>query len=163
MKQLSLLMCVLALALQSCMISDSETEQKLNGTWRHAETETEDGATMKYIENVTYNVSDHTFSIEMEMLIVNPVVMDLGTMTASGTWKASSDKLMGEIDPSTVNINLNSAVIDGGEAAAMRSEIMRELKEGDYIDGGQIRSLTADKLVIYDEIEHEEYTYTKVN
>lgn len=89
--------------------------------------------------------------------------MDLGTMTASGTWKASSDKLMGEIDPSTVNINLNSAVIDGGEAAAMRSEIMRELKEGDYIDGGQIRSLTADKLVIYDEIEHEEYTYTKVN
>ena len=70
---------------------------------------------------------------------------------------------MGEINPTSVNVNLNSAVIDGSEAAELRAEMMLELEKSDYVDGGAIRSLTTDKLVLYDEIEHEEYTYTKVN
>lgn len=163
MKHLSLLLCLLSLILQSCDFSDSETEKKLDGTWRHTEIETEDGAEMRYTENITYNAADHTFTLEMDMKIVNPIVMDLGTLTASGTWKASRDKIMGEINPTSVNVNLNSAVIDGSEAAELRAEMMLELEKSDYVDGGAIRSLTTDKLVLYDEIEHEEYTYTKVN
>lgn len=164
MKHLSLLLCcVIALMLQSCVFSDKDAEQKLNGTWRHTETETEDGATMKCVENISYNASDHTFTIELEMKIVSPVVMELGSLTASGTWKASSDKIMGEINPESVNVDVNSAVVDGSDAEEMRSEMMRELESSGYVDGGLIRSLTDSQLVLYDEVEHVEYTYTKVN
>ena len=47
MKHLSLLLCLLSLIFQSCDFSDSETEKKLDGTWRHTEIETEDGEEMK--------------------------------------------------------------------------------------------------------------------
>ncbi|MDE6271911.1 MAG: hypothetical protein K2M31_02770 [Muribaculaceae bacterium] len=150
--------------LSSCG-SNSEMEKKLDGKWECTKYEEEDGMTMKMTETITYNYSesgDNTFKSTIKIAVTSPVYLEMGKVTYSGTWTASSDKLMGEIDKNSINFSLSS-LLDASDKREFEKEFKSELKNGDYIDGGKILSVSEDELKLQDEEDHEIYNYKRIN
>lgn len=151
----------LLIAFVTTACADSEMEKKLDGTWRFSQTETEDGVTTKMTETITYNASDHTMNASINLKVISPVHIDMATISYSGTWKATSDKVIAEVDENSVRFDF-SDILDSSDRAEMRSEFKSGMTEGDYIDGGAILSISEDSFRLKDEEDGSIYNYTRV-
>lgn len=153
---------LMMVALSSCG-SNSEMEKKISGKWECIKYEEEDGMTLKMTETITYTYSEsgeNTFSSNIKLAVTSPINLDMGKVSYSGTWTASDDKLMGEINKNSISFSLTN-LLDASDKLEFEKEFKSELKKGDYIDGGKILSVTDDELKLQDEEDHEIYTYKR--
>lgn len=163
---------VFALMGTSCnMMSDPETEKKIAGKWETRKYMTEDGMKICMHEEITYNLSegsgDNTFESRIKMWMIDPITFQMGTIEYSGTWTASKEKLIGEIDKNSVDIWLSPSTVmyldyNTSQVKAMKRELRDELDESGYIDGGKILDITDSKFSIEDEEDGEVYKYTRI-
>ncbi len=139
--------------------SDSETEKQINGTWVCVQKESEDGVVGKITETVTYNAEDHTLRGTISMNLVYPN-MWIGTMSYTGTWKASKTLLQGQIDENSIEIKLNP-MLDASDRREMKKELLDDLKDSDFLDGGEILEVTSNTLKIKDQEDGTIYNYNR--
>lgn len=163
-KQISLLaVCFTVSLLASCspsVKSHPETEQEIDGTWETVSYEHEDGATLKMVETLTYDADNHTFDGKIKMNLTSPVSMWMATINYSGTWSASEEQLLGKIDKNSIDFSF-SDMIDDAEQEELKQDCLKELKDGGYIDGGEILSISSDEMKIKDEIDGSVYEYKR--
>ncbi len=164
---LTVVAIMLAVVCVSCdAMPDSETEKKIEGTWECVQMEDEDGVNMKFSEVTTFYYSDdaddNRFECTIRLNTMSPVKMSLGTVTYSGTWYASKSKLIQEIDKGSVKVSLNK-MIDKSDRQQMRLELLRDLHNEDYTEGGAIISISDNEFTLRDEIENDIYEYRRIN
>lgn len=161
MKHFSYMMlCALLLALTSCgVVSDSETEKMIEGSWECVQYETEDGARMKISEEITYYADTHLFQSELNISIVSPIKAHLATVKYSGTWRATKEELIGEIEPKSISTSHNTKYLDRSDMLELRRDLLGETERS--YDGGKILSLTDDSLEIEDD-EGDIFTYSRI-
>ena len=154
---------VFVIFLSGCNLSsDSETEGKLDGTWRTLQYETEDGMQMKVTETVTYNAGSHTFDAKMSLDLVSPLNMKMLTLKYSGTWRATKSKLIGTIDKNSLDFSFSN-MVDKSDRTELEKEFMHELEKGSFIDGGKILEISSDEFKLEDESDGTLYEYKRVN
>lgn len=144
------------------MLPDSKTEKKFVGTWESSWKDREDGVTMEFRETVIYK-DDNTFKSKLNLTMTSPMYMPIVTVTYNGEWNATSSKLIGEIDKSSVEFNFSSSAKEMGISGEMKSEFLSGLKESDYIDGGKILEITENLFKLEDEEDGTIYKYTRLN
>ena len=162
-KLITIISVLVLIVLSSCSIfSDPETEKKFVGTWESSWKDREDGVTMEFRETVIYK-DDNTFKSKLNLTMTSPMYMPIVTVTYNGEWNATSSKLIGEIDKSSVEFKFSSSAKEMGISGEMKSEFLSGLKESDYIDGGKILEITEDLFKLEDEEDGAIYKYTRLN
>lgn len=163
-KQISLLaVCFTVCLVASCSTSvksHPETEQEIDGTWETVAYEHEDGATLKMDVTMTYDADNHTFEGKIKMNLTSPVSMWMATVSYSGTWSASEEQLLGKIDKNSIDFSF-SDMIDDAEQEELKQDCLKELKDGGYLDGGEILSISSDEMKIKDETDGTVYEYKR--
>lgn len=152
---------VISMFLSGCgLIPDAETEKKLDGTWIQTEQIHEDGITWIMTETITYNADSHEFDSRLELDLTSPETMHIGSVKYSGTWSASKEKLIGKIDKNSLRFSF-SRLLDRSDREEMKKMLMDGLKEGEYIDGGVIVSLSDNAFELRDEEDNTLYKYRR--
>ena len=156
-------LAVVALAFTGCSeSSDPATEQALEGTWMTEYTETEDGIkVIGYIYD-TYSLSDHTFETKATFEFGYPINERFGTVTYSGTWKASKKAIHQKIDKDSFEFNFNRSLFDREDCEEFENEMLSELKKEGYSLGYIITSPITDTFEAKDD-EGIRYSYTRIN
>ncbi len=160
----ALAVLMIMIILTSCG-SDSELEKQVAGKWECVKYENEDGMSMKMTETINYSYvenGENTFKASIKIVVTSPIYIDMGKVSYSGTWSASNDRLLGEIDKNSISFSLTN-LMDASDKREFEKEFKSELKKGDYVDGGKILSVTEDELRLQDEEDHEIYTYKRKN
>lgn len=143
------------------VISDKETEEMLEGSWQNISYQSnDDGSQLIMTTDVTYE-SDHSFDVVMTVdMKLDESAMHLLTISYSGKWKASKDKLLEDVNKDMINY-IPSPDIDESEFAKIKDEFEKELEEDTkYIF--EIRSISKDSFTIYDE-EGESFEFFRTN
>ena len=159
------LFAILALiGLSSCSISsDSATEKKLVGIWvcHYSSEMEEDGVTMKLSLSAQLTLKkDNSFTQEVSIQVVEPVVMDLATVEYSGKWKASKYEYEEDADEKSLRI-IPGKDVDASDRDELKKELETEILKGDC-DPYQLLQIKDDSFTIYDEQELIKLRYDRI-
>lgn len=155
------LLCAMMVMLVTtgCVMSDKETEAKLNGMWRTTETEYEDGVLTTISTTETFNAEDHTFTAE---ITCSSEGFRFVTVSYEGSWKASTDEIEYEIDEKSLSFKFNKSLTSKSERAEFKQSMLDELKDTGYKEGMRIISDITDTFEAEDD-EGTKFTYYRID
>ena len=155
---------LLALLTANCggsVASDPETEAKLNGTWQCEYTEYEDGIEIKIKAVETYSLPDHSFRSDLSLSMTSPFYMELGTVSMTGSWKASKELVECKIDKGSISFNLSDE-FDSSDRREFEEDFLSELEKVDYTEGMRFTSDITDKFTAKEDEDDTILTYYRL-